>query len=820
MPLYSVTNGNSTSLTISNTGRRASAIKVLFLDQAGAAVTGLNLYLSGQDTWVMSLSSDGQGTRVKVPDSSCTAPYLFETGTASSTLNLPAVGQILITEMAALSGLPQANVAILDDTLLPRDCGYINDNWAPEGLWSGDPAKDVLPPEEQIRAEVQIINVQEGTAVSVPGLVLSDFSDTSLHTAPTELLPDLSSANSSDSAFENGAKSFVVSTGGELAEDDWADPVDAVSVILATHTLSSGYTAEDSIGAKAEWVLSFPTLKYYTGGQGSKDYSAATIDYQSNDRNGKLAFFCQPPIVLSPPCPPDGEFVLEDYLLAIGSASESQFGLTAFHGSDDRSHDIASAGRLDIDLIQNDDLEFHSQSGNVYAGLPVFAFGIQKYRNGYLAGPNGERVLANYWTRLDIDAGKFYQNVNAPWPREDWGYDILSTALDVDISAQTATAGIVLKASSSLGASFEIGDLEIIAVRSETGPLNFEAANGQLNVGLPASNADRRIEIDYGYSLHENLDGAMSSGVTMIWPYYCGNLFPCKSSPSDGLTFELSLSNVSADQVAIYPRSIDTDAPSYQIAWAIGDYTYKYLGTTQDGTRVGVWYLPGSQANAIEGTASLAAHFNWFETTYGRYTFGNDVASVEAPWGTGATGGMEHHPFWHVASASMSSQLIQTHEAAHGWFGGGVRIACWEDFVLSEGTSTYLTGRAVEAVDGQTAGEEAWAIYGSLLLEAQQSAVHKIAWPEGCGAIDILDYVSNIPYMKGAYFLRAVEHRIGRSTLDEALAKFYQQYVGHAATMNELIRTIVDVSGYSLEYCVDDWLRSEELPADIDAACR
>lgn len=831
VPMYSAANGNSTLLTISNAGRHASAVKVLFLDQTGEAVSGLNLYLTVNDTWVMSLSSaplssNDQGTQIVIPDSSCTVPYLFETGSAASTLNLPVIGQILITDMGVVDGATQSYVAITDDTLLPRDCGRINDNWAAEGVWSSDPAFDMLQPTESIHAEVQIINVPEGTVVTVPGLVLTDFSDISLHSGPNELLPDLSSTNSGDSAFQGGAKSYVAASNGNFLEDDWADPIDAVSVLLTSVALSSVYTAEPGIGATAEWVLSFPTLKYYEGEQGGKDFSNETISYESKDRNGKRTFFCQPPIVGYPYCEPDGEFALEDYLLAIGSASESQFGLTTFEGKNGRSHDIADAGQISILMYrgyQSDTIHFSSQNGNDYYGLPVFAFGVQKYINSYLTGPGGEQVLANYRTDLKVSTEKFHQNNDLPAPTEHWGHNIRSTALAVNIGEQKVTATIVLNTHGSLAASFEIGNLEILAVRGESGPLRYKAGNGRLDIGMPsfsASHSDSRIEVDYHYKLHDNFDGAMASGVTMLWPYFCGNLYPCKSNPSESLTFEMSLSNFDSNKVAVYPKAITSQATSYQIGWAIGDYKYMSLGTTDAGTKVGVWYLAGNQTNATAGTTSLAEHFNWFEKTYGPYPFGKEVASVEAPWGTGATGGVEHHPYWHIATDSMNSALIHTHEAAHGWFGDGIRIDCWADFVMSEGTSTYLAARAVEAVNGQTAGDKAWAVYANLLQEAQQSAVHKVAWPRGCADIDILEYFSNIPYMKGAHFLRAAERAVGRTNIDRALAEFFQQNVGRAATMQSLINQIEEESGFDLEACADDWLRSEQLPANIDAACR
>ena len=75
------------------------------------------------------------------------------------------------------------------------------------------------------------------------------------------------------------------------------------------------------------------------------------------------------------------------------------------------------------------------------------------------------------------------------------------------------------------------------------------------------------------------------------------------------------------------------------------------------------------------------------------------------------------------------------HEAAHGWFGDGIRIACWEDFVLSEGTATYLAGRALDVV-APTVGAAVWAGYASDLAGIPGTDV---VWPQSCGAIDIIE---------------------------------------------------------------------------------
>lgn len=408
IPLYSADNGNSSLLTISNNGVNASAVKVLFQDQDGATISGVNLYLAAMDTWVMSISSNGQGVAVSIPDSSCTAPYLFESDDPSAVLTLPTVGQILVTDMGEVTGNSEIAIEIDYETLLPRDCELINAQWAAGGVWNTVPDSDILLPAENLRAELQVINVNEGTLVTVPGLAFTDFSDISLHTSPAEFTPDLSSVNSADSTYENGAKSLVASSSGQFIEDDWPDSIDAISVLLATRNLTSAFTAETSIGATAEWILTFPTLKYYEGGEGGKDFSNVKISYWSTDRNTMSAFCSGPPPVVYIPCPPDGEFTLGDYMVAIGSNSESQLGVTEFYGSE--GHELVSAGQLQVGLNNNQGLNFIGQSGVEYFGLPIYAFGIQKYINGYLPGVDSQTVLANYRTHIEIALDKFQKS--------------------------------------------------------------------------------------------------------------------------------------------------------------------------------------------------------------------------------------------------------------------------------------------------------------------------------------------------------------------------------------------------------------------------
>ena len=57
-------------------------------------------------------------------------------------------------------------------------------------------------------------------------------------------------------------------------------------------------------------------------------------------------------------------------------------------------------------------------------------------------------------------------------------------------------------------------------------------------------------------------------------------------------------------------------------------------------------------------------------------------------------------------------------------------------------------------------------------------------------------FFSDAPYMRGAYFLRAVAERIGPDELDVALGVFARRYVGEPAHMSDLVTVIRESSGF------------------------
>jgi hypothetical protein len=407
--------------------------------------------------------------------------------------------------------------------------------------------------------------------------------------------------------------------------------------------------------------------------------------------------------------------------------------------------------------------------------------------------------------------------------KPDFGEDILETDLALDVKTYAAVATISLVPPASGVASFEIGDLKIASVKEGELALPFESTAGRLDVDLRARpRGEAKIVVAYSFQPHLHLDGwDPGEELTFTWPRFCGNLFPCKSDPADGLRFKLDVKGTREGERAIYPAAIDTDAPSYMLAIAIGDLSRMELGKTAAGTRVAVYYRPGNAEKAKRGTAHLTRAFDYLEKTYGPYAFGTDVASVDADWSPGAYGGMEHHPYWHVADDDFTDEYTHAHEAAHGWYGDGVRIACWQDFVLSEGTASYIAARALES-----AGFDVWHQFSCDLKTDCTTDKNTIALPSGCEPFDLLHdpLWSDVPYMKGAFFYKEVAGVIGARELDAALAAFYRSHVGRAAHMNDLIAEIDRAAGPEKAEKIDGlataWLRTKACPVDPATLCR
>lgn len=406
--------------------------------------------------------------------------------------------------------------------------------------------------------------------------------------------------------------------------------------------------------------------------------------------------------------------------------------------------------------------------------------------------------------------------------------DVIDTRLSLDLEALRGNARISACPAGGKGeVSLDVSGLDVGDVRRDGEVIESRVEGGRLHV---AAGEGERVDfaVDYAFAASDKtrFDGWMPDlGVSFVWPYSCGNLFPCDPTLEDGVLFELDVSGLPGGTTAVYPRAIPGEAPDYMLGIAVGDYRRVDLGTSAGGTQLYAWHFPGQETATRAGTAHLVDVFGYYERTYGPYRFGPEAGTVQVDWGIDSWGGMEHHPYVHVGQWDFGDEETQNHEMAHAWYGDGVRIACWEDFVLSEGTTTYITARALE----QVGGPSQWDYYVDDFLTPACTGrdVNTTVLPDQtCNEIDFLqhDLWSLATYMKGACFYEEVADLIGPEELDAILAEFYAEHAGTAARMQDMIDLIVARSEAAdraaIESAVQDWLRTEACPEDYAERCR
>jgi hypothetical protein len=401
----------------------------------------------------------------------------------------------------------------------------------------------------------------------------------------------------------------------------------------------------------------------------------------------------------------------------------------------------------------------------------------------------------------------------APEPEPDTPRgDILTTFVTFDLSRHTAVADLTLLAPANGVVVLETGDLTDLTLEDTEGrPVDALVGRGRITVATePLALLNWRAR--YGFSAHPGFQGLRADErSTLTWPTACGSLFPCHPEPADGVLLGAEVVGLPGGTVAVATPRLTTPAPAYVLAFAVGEYTETPLGRSAGGVALTAFLRPG-EADVAAALADLPAVFSFYETHLGPYPFGDTAGPVSVDWGITAIGGMEHHPFWHVSGAQRNL-LVNAHEAAHGWFGDGVRPRCWEDEVVSEGVADYLSIVALTRVTGR---EGLFADARAALEAALPRTAQRRGRPPGCNVIDPGGdwYRRQIPYKKGALFLEALARRTSEDAVLAALGAFARANVGRAAGVDDLLAALSASTGHEVTACAEAWLFSEDTPAD------
>ena len=317
-----------------------------------------------------------------------------------------------------------------------------------------------------------------------------------------------------------------------------------------------------------------------------------------------------------------------------------------------------------------------------------------------------------------------------------------------------------------------------------------------------------RLTYDARIRVPQNLKAVMSAeGNFQLDPTKLGNTI---GSVPGGLP-------ILVGSMAQFSFRMTQPIPSYLIALAVGDLEFKPLGS-----RTGVYTEPALAAKAAKEFEDTEKMLAATEKLYGPYRWGRYDLLVLPP--SFPYGGMENPRLTFatptIIAGDKSLVSLVAHELAHSWSGNLVTNATWSDFWLNEGFTSYVTLRIIEAVYGpdRAAMEET--------LERQELVELLKTLPADDQILHINltgrnpeDGVTDIPYAKGATFLRHLEKAFGRERFDS----FLRSYFDHFAFQSIDTGTFVSYLNHHLisavaasarpDVPIDEWIYKPGIPA-------
>ncbi|WP_386070207.1 hypothetical protein ACFJIW_06800 [Tahibacter sp. UC22_41] len=450
-PYYTVNRNQQTIISVVNATSAAKAVRVRFLEGYNAReVLDFNLFLSGFDVWTGTVFAlvdgglPGDGAALLTDDRSCTAPS--STGWELLSPNYPGrrylafrdsayigahqdsgpvdkarlrEGHVELIQMADLGGT--LRTAVTHTAGVPTNCGVVQ---------AIDPANtELLAPTGGLFGAGGIVNAAQGTFYGYNADALGGFSRIPLFAASGMPTPSLAQANTT----ADTATAKVVDAAGELFSSDFptsgqpSQAIDAVSAVFMASSLLNEYNVDASVGSNTDWVVTFPTKRFYTdpeilgvapgaagalapftytfgqrvagnpyGDSGNGDgQSCSTITFQQFDREASRAseyapggFIGMPPVNISTLC---GSVSVVSFLYRNSPATESAV-LASRLFTPISPYGHSGWMQLDLNPTRQPHALRASRDGDVFDGLPATGFQAVNYVNDN-AAPG---TLSNY----------------------------------------------------------------------------------------------------------------------------------------------------------------------------------------------------------------------------------------------------------------------------------------------------------------------------------------------------------------------------------------------------------------------------------------
>jgi aminopeptidase N len=265
-----------------------------------------------------------------------------------------------------------------------------------------------------------------------------------------------------------------------------------------------------------------------------------------------------------------------------------------------------------------------------------------------------------------------------------------------------------------------------------------------------------------------------------------------------------------------YDFEMPQPIPSYLIALAVGDVSFAPISA-----RAGVWAERPVVERAAREFADLEEMIRAAEGLFGPYRWERYDVLVLPP--SFPFGGMENPRLTFatptILAGDRSLVALVAHELAHSWAGNLVTNATWRDFWLNEGITVYIERRILERVYGIRFAE----MEAVLGFQDLRREIAKLPEKDEILHIDLTgrdpdDGATDVPYEKGALFLRQLEETFGRQRLDRFLRGYFDHFAFQSITTENFVRylraNLLDPNReLAARVPLEEWIEKPGIPA-------
>ncbi|MEX2483261.1 MAG: M1 family metallopeptidase, partial [Brumimicrobium sp.] len=289
--------------------------------------------------------------------------------------------------------------------------------------------------------------------------------------------------------------------------------------------------------------------------------------------------------------------------------------------------------------------------------------------------------------------------------------------------------------------------------------------------------------------------------------------------PSELLALMSANNPTEINESGEYSFSMKQPIPSYLIALAVGELEYAQLGE-----KSGVYAEPYMIDDAASEFRDIPKMMTAAQDLYGDYLW--DMYDVIVLPYSFPFGGMEN-PRLTFATPTLiagdrSLVSVIAHELAHSWSGNLVTNSTWDDFWLNEGFTVYFENRIMEEIYGKEVAnmlaliefQELEKSVEKMMLEGHSEDTHlKLNLDER----NPDDGMTDVAYVKGAFFLKTLEKEVGREKFDAFLKEYFNSHQFETLDSEQFVEYLTKnlLEKEDIEFNVEEWIYGDGIPDNV-----